>query len=73
VSYAEIKALASGNPHIKEKMDLDIDVARLKLLKANHLSQKYALEDQIVKFLPQQMRSYEETHDRAKKRYGAAC
>jgi hypothetical protein len=60
LSYAEIKALASGNPHIKEKMDLDIDVARLKLLKANHLSQKYALEDQIVKFLPQQMRSYEE-------------
>ena len=60
LSYAEIKALASGNPHIKEKMDLDIDVARLKLLKANHLSQKYALEDQIIKFLPQQMRSYEE-------------
>lgn len=58
LSYAEIKALASGNPHIKEKMDLDIDVARLKLLKANHLSQKYALENQIVKFLPQQMRSY---------------
>ena len=39
LSYAEIKALCAGNPHIKEKMDLDIDVSRLKLLKANHLSQ----------------------------------
>ena len=45
LSYAEIKALASGNPMIKEKMDLDIEVSKLKLLKANHLSQKYALED----------------------------
>ena len=53
LSYAEIKALCTGNPHIKEKMDLDIDVQRLKLLKANHLSQRYALEDQIIKYLPQ--------------------
>lgn len=60
LSYAEIKALATGNPHIKEKMDLDIDVLRLKLLKANHLSQKYALEDQIIKVIPQQIKSNEE-------------
>ena len=60
LSYAEIKALATGNPHIKEKMDLDIDVARLKLLKANHLSQKYALEDQIIKIIPQQIKANEE-------------
>lgn len=60
LSYAEIKALATGNPHIKEKMDLDIEVQRLKLLKVNHLSQRYALEDQIIKVLPQQIRSYEE-------------
>lgn len=60
LSYAEIKALATGNPHIKEKMDLDIDVARLKLLKANHLSQRYSLEDQILKELPQKIRSLEE-------------
>lgn len=52
LSYAEIKALCSGNPLIKEKMDLDIDVQRLKLLKANHLSQRYALEDKIVKTFP---------------------
>ena len=60
LSYAEIKALATGNPYIKEKMDLDVAVARLKLLKANHLSQKYSLEDQIIKSFPQQIRSYEE-------------
>ena len=53
LSYAEIKALCTGNPYIKEKMDLDIDVQRLKLLKANHLSQKYSLEDNIVKYFPQ--------------------
>ena len=55
LSYAEIKALASGNPMIKEKMDLDIDVSKLKLLKANHLSQKYALEDAISKGFPKQI------------------
>ena len=60
LSYAEIKALCTGNPHIKEKMDLDIDVQRLKLLKANHLSQRYALEDQIIKELPQKMASFEQ-------------
>ena len=60
LSYAEIKALCAGNPHIKEKMDLDIDVSRLKLLKANHLSQRYALEDQIIKEFPQKIKSLEE-------------
>ena len=48
LSYAEVKALATGNPYIKEKMDLDIQVSKLKLLKANHTSQKYRLEDNIA-------------------------
>ncbi|MET0017973.1 DEAD/DEAH box helicase family protein [Oscillibacter sp.] len=52
LSYAEIKALASGNPQIKEKMDLDVAVSKLKLLKGSHLSQKYALEDAIAKQFP---------------------
>ena len=43
LSYAEVKALATGNPYIKEKMDLDIQVSKLKLMKANHTSQKYRL------------------------------
>ena len=60
LSYAEIKALCTGNPYIKEKMDLDIDVARLKLLKANHLSQHYALEDKILKEIPQKIASLEQ-------------
>ena len=55
LSYAEIKALCTGNPYIKEKMDLDIDVQRLKLLKSSYLSQRYALEDAIVKSFPQQI------------------
>ena len=49
LSYAEIKMLATGNPYIKEKMDLDIQVQKLKLLKSNFLSEKYALEDKIIK------------------------
>ena len=52
LSYAEIKALCTGDDRIKEKMDLDIDVQRLELLKSSHLSQKYALEDQILKHFP---------------------
>jgi len=60
LSYAEIKALATGNPYIKEKMDLDIEVSRLKLQKASHLSQKYALEDQIIKEFPQKISSYKQ-------------
>ena len=60
LSYAEVKALATGNPFIKEKMDLDIQVSKLKLLKANHLSQRYALEDRLLKYFPQQIKSTEE-------------
>ena len=60
LSYAEIKALCAGDPRIKEKMDLDIDVSRLKLLKANHLSQRYSLEDQILKEFPQKIKSLEQ-------------
>ena len=60
LSYAEIKALCTGNPYIKEKMDLDIDVQRLRLMKASHLSQRYALEDKIIKEFPQQIAAYEQ-------------
>ena len=55
LSYAEIKALCAGDPRIKEKMDLDIDVARLKLLKANHQSQQYRLEDDLLTYFPEQI------------------
>ena len=57
LSYAEIKMLATGNPYIKEKMDLDIQVQKLKLLKSNFLSEKYRLEDKIIKYYPQQITS----------------
>ena len=57
LSYAEIKALCSGNPHIKEKMDLDIEVQKLKLLRANHMSQRYALEDQLIRKFPEEIAS----------------
>lgn len=60
LSYAEIKALCTGNPYIKEKMDLDIDVQRLKLLKSNYLSQKYSMEDQIAKIYPQNIAALEQ-------------
>ena len=60
LSYAEIKMLATGNPYIKEKMDLDIQVQKLKLLKSNFLSEKYALEDKIIKYYPQRIRSLEQ-------------
>ena len=59
LSYAEIKALCAGNPYIKEKMDLDVAVQRLKLLKSNHLSQHYALEDKLIKEFPIKMRALE--------------
>ena len=55
LTYAEVKALATGNPYIKQKMDLDIQVSKLKLMKANHTSQKYRLEDNIAKHYPQQI------------------
>ena len=59
LSYAEIKALATGNPHIKEKMDLDIQVSRLQLLKQSFLNQKYEMEDQVAKHLPARIREQE--------------
>ena len=57
LSYAEIKALCSGNPHIKEKMDLDIEVQKLKLLRSNHMSQRYTLEDQLIRKFPNEIAS----------------
>ena len=58
LSYAEIKALCAGDPRIKEKMDLDIEVARLKLLKADHQSQQFRLEDNLLKFFPEQVEKF---------------
>ena len=58
LSYAEIKALCAGDPRIKEKMDLDIDVARLKLLKADHQSQQYRLEDNLLRYFPEQIEKF---------------
>ena len=55
LSYAEIKALCAGDPRIREKMDLDVDVARLRLMKADHQSQQYRLEDQLLKVFPRQL------------------
>lgn len=60
LSYAEVKALATGNPYIKEKMDLDIQVSKLKLLKANHTSQIYRLEDNIAKHYPMKISTMRE-------------
>ena len=60
LSYAEIKALATGNPYIKEKMDLDIQVSKLKLMKANHTSQKYRLETDIARNYPMQITAAKE-------------
>ena len=60
LSYAEIKALATGNPYIKEKMDLDVQVSKLKLLKANHTSQIYRLESDIAKNFPIQISALKE-------------
>ena len=60
LNYAEIKALASGNPKIKEKMDLDIQVSKLKLAKANYLSERYDLEDKIIKYYPMKIASIKE-------------
>ena len=60
LTYAEVKALATGNPYIKEKMDLDIQVSKLKLMKANHTSQKYRLEDNITQHYPHQIAIFKE-------------
>ena len=55
LSYAEIKALCAGDERIREKMDLDVDVARLKLMKSNHQSQQYRLEDNLLRYFPEQI------------------
>ena len=60
LSFAEIKALCAGDERIKEKMDLDVDVAKLKLMKASYQNQQFRLEDNILKNFPQQIRQYEE-------------
>jgi len=60
LSYAEIKALATGNPRIKEKMNLDTEVSKLKLLKASHLNERYTLEDKVVKHIPEQIQKLKE-------------
>ena len=80
LSYAEIKALATGNPYIKEKMQLDVDVAKLKLMKANYTSQIYRMEDAVTQKYPKQIiemkefiRAYSEdirTYEEAKRRLG---
>ena len=57
MGYVHIKALCSGNPQIKEKMDLDIEVQKLKLLRSNHMSQRYALEDQLIRKFPKEIAS----------------
>ena len=59
LSYAEVKMLAAGDPRIKEKMDLDIQVTRLKLLKANHQSQQYEMQDKVMSYYPRKIRETE--------------
>ena len=55
LSFAEIKALCAGDPRIKERMDLDVEVSKLKLMKADHQSKQYRLEDQLLKYFPQEI------------------
>jgi N12 class adenine-specific DNA methylase len=59
LSYAEIKALCAGDPRIKERMELDVDVSRLKVMKAAHQSKQYELEDSLMKYFPEQIRQYQ--------------
>ena len=59
LSYAEIKALCAGDPRIKERMELDVDVSRLKIMKAAHQSKQYELEDNLMKHFPEQIRQYQ--------------
>lgn len=55
LSFAEIKALCAGDPRIKERMDLDVEVSRLKIMKADHQSKQYRLEDNVLKHFPEQI------------------
>ena len=59
LSYAEIKAICAGNPLIREKMDLDIDVSRLRILKADHQSKQFQMEDNVLRYFPEQIRECE--------------
>ena len=63
LSYAEIKALCAGDPRIKEKMDLDVDVARLRLMKADHQSKQFRLEDQLLTYFPQAIEKHKASID----------
>ena len=63
LSYAEVKALCAGNPLIKEKMDLDVEVTKLKVAKSNHTAQQYSLEDRVLKTLPQSITRVEQRID----------
>ena len=58
LSFAEIKALCAGDPRIKERMDLDVEVSKLKLMKADHQSKQYRLEDQLLKYFPEEIEKY---------------
>ena len=58
LSFAEIKALCAGDPRIKERMDLDVEVSRLKLMKADHHSKQYRLEDQLLKYFPEEIEKH---------------
>lgn len=69
LSYAEIKAIATGNPLIKEKMEVDNDVTKLKLIESNFKSQKYQLQDRIIKFLPQKIKGTTDMLEAIKKDY----
>lgn len=60
LSYAEIKALCAGDPRIKEKMNLEVEVAKLRLMKADHESKRFRLEDQLTRFYPEQLRQQED-------------
>ena len=61
LSYAEIKALCAGDPRIKERMELDVDVARLKIMRADHQSRQFRMEDQVLKWFPNRIHEREET------------
>ena len=67
LSYAEIKALATGNPHIKEKMELDTEISKLKLLRSSFMSEIYDLEDKVTKFYPQEIQKLTEKISGAEK------
>ena len=58
LSFAEIKALCAGDPRIKERMDLDVEVSKLKLMKADHQSKQYRLEDQLLKYFPEEIEKH---------------